>query len=140
VVDGLNGGYAFSVRINGNPAVSGFFMRTIQGFVYFPTKLILTELKKRQMQKSLRKQVAQIVTSDDPRYRRNKPKPTIVNLVAPRKNRPPGTLAYCPDCDHRVRQPDWNDDMMQCDGCHRKFNANGPEYNDIVWKLPEVTT
>jgi len=53
------------------------------------------------------------------------------------KRRPPGTVAYCPDCDHRVRQPDWNDDMLECVGCHRRFDAKGPEYDDLVWKLPE---
>lgn len=68
VQDGKFGGYLFSVSINGGPPIKRFLMPTLTGYVVFPKELVISKNKMERMQKPLRKQVVQIVTSGDPRY------------------------------------------------------------------------
>lgn len=69
VTDGLTGGYAFTVRVGDSQPLAGYFLKSLDGYVRFPGRLVISITKRRRLQKPLRKQVAQIVNTGDSRYR-----------------------------------------------------------------------
>jgi hypothetical protein len=68
ITNGIEGGYAFSVSVDGGPPLGGYFLKTLTGYVRFPKKLMISLIQRKRLQKPLRKQVAHIVTTHDPRY------------------------------------------------------------------------
>jgi hypothetical protein len=59
----------------------------------------------------------------------------VTQTATARKPRPPGTVAFCPDCgDQRVRVKEHGDGYGECEGCHRKFKTDGPDYDLLLWK------
>ncbi len=108
VTTGADGsGFAFSVSENRAAPLGGYFLASLTGFVRFPAKLVISEIKRRRLQKPLRKQVAQIVATGDPRfYPATNPEPqehaavevaAIAIIPTTREVR----RYFCPTCDVR---------------------------------------